>query len=37
MRDHFPGVLAGALVLGSFLYGFLAFLVAGLRRRKGAR
>lgn len=36
MRDHFTAIAATSLLIGSFVYAFLAFLVLGSARAKAA-
>jgi hypothetical protein len=37
MRDNFPAILGGAIVTGSFLYGFLMLTIRGVMRRPAPR
>jgi hypothetical protein len=37
MRDHFGAVLMVSLVIGSFLFGFLAFLLRGVMAQSGSQ
>ena len=36
MRDSFPGIVLGSAAVGSFLYGFLAWMVVEMARGKPA-
>ena len=37
MRDHFTPIVATSLVIGTFLFAFLGFLVMGIARDRPAR